>query len=345
MPVFEVYRINYMPSKKIVIPTLLVMFVGGWWYFSEFVHQKTKQLPPVLTNTTAERMIALDTDGDGLKDWEELLWKTDVHNSDSDGDGTGDNNEILANRNPAVTGPDDLLTTHIPDMISAIQNNKEDPQNLTSQVAENFALSYFSSKAASKGDSLPSETKEVVTDQVLAAVTRAITNPANEVPPHFSQDDFHTTPSSSTNNIRLYINALGATFQAAVFPEVGDFDAITAALAKTPDGGEPDLSNLAAYSEGYKKLAQDITNIPVPESLRDTHIGMANNFWNLGTRMDQIIHLNQDPLSGLVALNAYAKEAATAIKLLQLVLDEIQTRKFTFSKEEGGALFSKYIES
>ncbi len=34
--------------------------------------------------------ISLDSDSDGLKDWEEALWGTDPHNPDTDGDGVSD---------------------------------------------------------------------------------------------------------------------------------------------------------------------------------------------------------------------------------------------------------------
>ncbi len=50
-----------------------------------------------------------DSDNDGLKDWEEALWKTDPQNPDSDGDGTPDGEEVAEGRNPAVPGPNDSL--------------------------------------------------------------------------------------------------------------------------------------------------------------------------------------------------------------------------------------------
>lgn len=41
-----------------------------------------------------------DADQDGLPDWEEKLWGTDVNSSDTDGDGTSDGEEVKLGQNP-----------------------------------------------------------------------------------------------------------------------------------------------------------------------------------------------------------------------------------------------------
>ena len=48
-----------------------------------------------------------DTDGDDLLDVEELLWKTDIHNPDTDGDGYNDGLEVRSGYNPL--GPGKLI--------------------------------------------------------------------------------------------------------------------------------------------------------------------------------------------------------------------------------------------
>lgn len=49
-----------------------------------------------------------DPDGDGLKNWEEALWRTDPNKSDTDGDGTQDGAEIREGHDPSVKGTGDL---------------------------------------------------------------------------------------------------------------------------------------------------------------------------------------------------------------------------------------------
>ncbi|MFT5179911.1 MAG: hypothetical protein ACI8V7_000457, partial [Candidatus Paceibacteria bacterium] len=50
-----------------------------------------------------------DTDEDGLYDWEEDLWGSDINKPDTDNDGTNDGDEISERRDPTIAGPNDLL--------------------------------------------------------------------------------------------------------------------------------------------------------------------------------------------------------------------------------------------
>ena len=53
-----------------------------------------------------------DDDGDGLPNSDEALWGTDINNLDTDGDGFLDGEEVAANHNPTIAGPDDQLPTN-----------------------------------------------------------------------------------------------------------------------------------------------------------------------------------------------------------------------------------------
>lgn len=55
-------------------------------------------------------LYAGDTDGDGLKDWEEVLWKTDPNNSDTNGNGIPDGEEVNLGKNPLTSLPFDEET-------------------------------------------------------------------------------------------------------------------------------------------------------------------------------------------------------------------------------------------
>jgi hypothetical protein len=86
----------------IIFAVGLILFIGAYAKksaFSEFTLWGAKE-------TTIESQTK-DTDNDGLKDWEEKLYKTDPLNPDTDNDGYLDGEEINSGHNPLVKGPND----------------------------------------------------------------------------------------------------------------------------------------------------------------------------------------------------------------------------------------------
>ncbi len=86
----------------IVFAVGLILFIGAYSKkdaLSQFTLWGAKE-------TTIESQTK-DSDNDGLKDWEENLYKTDLLNPDTDGDGYLDGEEINSGHNPLVKGPND----------------------------------------------------------------------------------------------------------------------------------------------------------------------------------------------------------------------------------------------
>lgn len=61
-----------------------------------------------------------DSDGDGLADWEEVLYKTNSYVADSDGDGISDGDEVASNRSPSIFGIGSL--SQVDKLISTSEN-------------------------------------------------------------------------------------------------------------------------------------------------------------------------------------------------------------------------------
>ena len=83
----------------------------------------TTESTSALHLTSVSKLINKDSDKDGLKDWEEGLWSTDLNNPDTDGDGTNDGDEVDDNRNPNLPGPDDELNQGF--VLQKKENNNE----------------------------------------------------------------------------------------------------------------------------------------------------------------------------------------------------------------------------
>lgn len=90
-----------------------IILIGGSFTVIQLKKQAPVDTPSI--EASAQRIVASvvaeDSDGDGLKDWEEIIQKTDPKNPDTDGDGTNDGDEVDTNRNPLVPGPHDEVAS------------------------------------------------------------------------------------------------------------------------------------------------------------------------------------------------------------------------------------------
>lgn len=96
-----------LPIATILIATIfaigLILFIGTYAKKSAF-SQITSLGGREITIEDQNR----DSDNDGLKDWEENLYKTDSLNPDTDVDGYLDGEEINSGHNPLIKGPNDM---------------------------------------------------------------------------------------------------------------------------------------------------------------------------------------------------------------------------------------------
>jgi hypothetical protein len=75
-----------------------------------------------------ENDIFADSDNDGLKNWQEDLWKTGKNTADTDGDGTNDGAEVAQNRDPIKLPPDTITFSATTDLIKTPSKPVNTPQ-------------------------------------------------------------------------------------------------------------------------------------------------------------------------------------------------------------------------
>lgn len=334
-----------MPSRKIIIPLILATLLGGWWLFPHNKNQLPAENKIAKTNNNAWDALSSDSDNDGLKDWEELLWKTDPENPDSDNDGTTDNAEINANRDPKKAGPDDEIKTVPTADSTGTPGDLHTESNLTAGLAEDFINSYFIRKIANASEgNAPIDTDSLENQIFTNMVSTIVKEDAIDRTPHYYEKDFKSMSETSSANTRAYINTLGTLFRNAVFPEKNEMEIISEITSNQDQTEEnqnlESLKELLVHAKAYQKLAEDMKTIPVARNVMEVHIRMANNFWRMGAYLEVLSELQTDPVKGIMALVGYSQESAQSLELLKAITSEIKNQNFTFSAKEGGSEFN-----
>jgi len=115
----------------------------------------------------------IDSDKDGLFDWQEVFYGTDPKNPDSDGDGTLDGEEVKLKRNPLKAGKDNLEIFKLKDSNSKI--SEEEKINFTQYLA---SIIFFEKMADLRSENPVSSQEDV--DLVLRILEKKMPELLNQ---------------------------------------------------------------------------------------------------------------------------------------------------------------------
>ncbi len=107
-----------------------------------------------------------DTDNDGLKDWEEELYKTSIYDADTDNDGYLDGEEINSGHNPLVKAPGDEVFFY------PLPLGKK--YNITQQIFQDSTTSLLNSYIFHKSEYLEDHPEITDPTQFLASLPQSI---------------------------------------------------------------------------------------------------------------------------------------------------------------------------
>lgn len=331
--------LKYLPSKKFIIAALgVAVFVFAVWQVF-FVPRARNQLAdaPInnATKQTSLEKLNTDSDGDGLKDWEELLWKTDPLNPDTNGNGIGDKEETLLNSNKTLRPVNDT------EQNNSLANNEE---NLTQQIAEDFGAAYLKRKLVSKNAQTPDLNGNMEGLEALAFsdIKKSLEKTATtKLPDTFSEKDITIAADSSPAAVRAYINVVGEIItKAPNEPEKSEVEILEEVITNEDFAA---LKEIQLHSENYQYFAEKIKDVLVPTVFKDTHLALINTFWRLHLITADMARMDQDPIKSIAAISQYDQEIKNSLEPLATIVDEIKNNTIEFSEGEGGIIFSQYV--
>lgn len=333
--------LSLLPSKKfaatIGASVLVVGLVVGAYYLAPTLQKKPVQATSqdnaqlIASRALMEAAAEKDSDGDGLKDWEEALWHSDPHNRDSDGDGTEDSAEVEEGRDPTKRGPNDKVDkTKSPGIVSET-DHASSTYSLTDAVAKDLFATYMNAKAT--GQALDPDSQSQLISSVMSR--HRLPSAAKQ----YTNTDIKTVPSTN-ESIRKYENDLAATLLRYPASET-ELSVLSRALQTN---SEEELKKLAPIAESYDKTLHDLLLLPVPEELAQYHLNLINENSVLLQNTVEFEKVFSDPVTSLMGLGASKTIAADIKANLTKIADAARKRNFIFTENEPAYTLLKYMQ-
>ena len=316
----------------IVIAALAVTFV---FFLNEYVHRNDgKSLykaPDITIDATTSKLADInniDSDNDGLKDWEEVLWGTDPHNPDTDGDGTPDGAEVAAGRNPLVK-----KTAKVDDHFSALakadikSGSTTDNSNLTDALGRDVFAKYMQLRQTGLGKD-PASQQQVISDLIASGAFSVNAKV-------FLDSDVKTKSDASLEAVKQYGNDLGMIFQNHNLVSRSEGAIVKDAISKNDASV---LKELEPIAKNNAAIETDLLALTVPSSVVSLHKNLINGI-SKAVFVDQSLQKALvDPLVAAQGVANYVSAAQNLYNALQGIRSYMTSLGIKYNSNEVGAI-------
>lgn len=325
--------LQYLPSKNFVISAGAVLIGLAFFLVASYIkrdgHGPTNSIVanPI---SSIQKNANVDTDNDGLKDWEEALWGTDAKNPDTDGDGTQDGQEVTERRNPLVNGPKDILSAS--GLVSKnLNKSSDDSLTKTDFLSQQFFAQVVTLKNQGKLNSQSmNELSQSFTTQLLQEAPKDT----------YALADIRTNDNSKAS-LKAYGNSLGILIKKYSRPDEEDEITIINRALSTQDPSE--MRKLIPIIDLYTQGGKDLLVLRAPSYVAKNHMRILNSVVGMGNALVKIQSLFDDPLAGITAFGQYQQEASRLGSEIKILRDYFAENGVFFgNKNAGYILFRVY---
>lgn len=310
-------------TKRIILllTTVVVVAIASFVLINREGREETfnKNIP---TNSGLSVLAGLDpekdTDGDGLKDWQEALWQTNRYEKDTDGDGTTDGDEVEQGRDPLNSSPQDALSL----------KEYNPTGSFTEQVSQNLYGQY---------SILKQENVEISTDTQKALIQGSLLNNNLSLGVNiYTYDDINIDPEYT--NYREYADNMGV-LMTRNSPKKGE-DGVLKIIERSLSEARPEiLDELEIKESRYNKFTQEALEVKVPFALAENHLLFVNSLETTRASLAGLQESDTDPLKGVLSLNMYNESISSGAIAISTIAKFYETNGITFEQNEAGYIF------
>lgn len=312
-------------NKKFILKTTIIalIIVTIFWILfkkpvkTEFTYQKN-----LSNNEKRNEFLNKDSDNDGLKDWEEVLWNTDINNSDTDKDGTSDGEEIKLNRNPLIQGPDDTLPND-----TNSNANPAAPQTLTQKIGREFLSQYFSTK----GDTNLTEEERL---DIINSLLINLNSDGGKI--KYELNDISVQNDNSETKIKNYANGFAQAIKPLQLIQQGELEIFMKILSDEENEQPDKIKELKTNRLLYEKTVRDLTLLSTPSNYKYIHLDFLNFFNNTAGAVLKMEEIYNDPAKTIIGIKEYSLEAEKTALLFKNFKNQTIKDKIQFLPNENG---------
>ncbi len=293
--ILEHFLMNFdKKTKEIMLwgVVALVVLVGGYavlqktGVLGKTFFQQRDQVADLETIPTVslQNYIDRDTDGDGLKDWEEGLWGTDPTLADSDQNGISDNVEV-GNKKAvlAVSGGDDQSEGSLPN------------EKLTQTDAFSRELWATVNTLVESGNATPENLAKI-----SEAAAQYIKNSGNINT--YTLAEIKIASDNSQINFVEYLNRSGEVLSKNRLPGDNVAELFFSYLETKNMYYKLQLENNA---KSYKSLRDGLLSATVPPDGANLHLNLVNSVNNVYEDLLLMLDEENDPLLAVSAVSQF----------------------------------------
>jgi hypothetical protein len=332
---------HVLNSYRVPIAAFLAFVLIGGTYIAARGIQS-----PSLVNASPETellgaLTSHDTDGDGLADWEEVLYGTDQNSKDSFNLGMSDSTAVekgLIVPKAIADVPFASSTARANDGVdyATYGLTAPTPGTLNEAFTKSFFSRYLSAKQANGGTELSRGDVERIAIDTLSDLSMITIAPTE----YKKAQDVLVSGSGPEALIVFAIQA------EAIF-EKNDNNASKSELLYLMDALEKNdqeaLAHIASIAKSYRSAAIGLAALPVPKELATAHLAVINALVHTSGVIDAFAKAQTDPLSAMLALKEYVPAAQSLKKAFTDVANIYSAAGISLEDGEPGASYVNVV--
>lgn len=259
-----------------------------------------------------------DSDNDGLMDWQEDTWQTNPCQPDTDKDGYLDGEEVASGYDPTTPAPNDELADRDPTKPRPL------PNNLTQALAQSLSERMLENDMGSIDASYDTSDRVVNT-----AIQEVMTKAMQEFSlPNIPDQEIIISSDNSMTAVGDYARKVSETINQSaketLINQEGLFESenqVFLYAIETKDFTEIDKQVIF-----YKKLYENIKQIPTPSDLKDIHKEQLGIFLVMSNIFKAVKEIDTDPIRANLALEQYKVTMDLSVQLSQEIISRLSNQ-------------------